>query len=239
MIIIVAIFVVLVIIIGSISSAIQNNSTSAQATSTADAQQTACCVAPTLAPTDIPTQAPTIAPTAKPQPVALGKQAVIGNTVAAFNAKYGNPTSHSSNGDGSITYSYGAVAKDIGQISVVTFPNSQRIFGIILAPSGSSWDAVTAYTTCLTFDPEDSTVGTGHSVQDLTGTDVGLFQDGKSTELANSLPANDFINQDSSSSVPPGTFSLLFSYVAGSNGTQADACSTVVGEESTSSLTQN
>ncbi len=195
----------------------------------------------TTAATSAPSQATTVpTATSTPKPSSsLGNEAVIGNTVAVFNAKYGNPVNQTTNQNGSVTYKYQDLTSNIGALDVITFSNSQTIYGIVLAPpAGQEWDATTTLSVCIAFIPDDSKLDQPSNVQDASGTSVGLFQAGSSKELANSLPASDFYEEDSGNSVTPGTFSMLYAYVAGSNGTEVDTCSVAVGKQTTSSLTQ-
>lgn len=231
---IIAAVVVVIVIISAISSAVQDNNSSTKANpTTAPAQSQA-------APTDVPTQAPTAAPTTKPKPT-LGSQTAVGNTVDAFTAKFGSSASQKSDSNGGTTFQYQNVNNNVGTMDVITFPNSQTlVLGVVLAPpAGQSWDATTALTVCISFIPEDGKIDNPKSITDSAGIDVGLYQGGSSVELADTLPSSDFLNADTGSTVTPGTFSTIYSYVAGSNGTQVDACGIQVGVQSTTTLSQN
>lgn len=222
-------------VIGSLASAFNSKTSANQPTAAPTGQQQAQA---TTAPTSAPTQAPTKAPTAKPK-ATLGNQIVPGVSINAFIAKYGSPASQNTGSNGTTTYSWQNVSNNIVQMNVLTFPNSQTVLGVILgAPNGQTWDATTALTNCVAFVPEDGKLDNPKAITNSSGVQVGLYQGGSSIELANALPASDFVDADTQSTVTPGTFSFLYSYVAGSNGTQVDACSIAVGQQTTTSLTQ-
>ncbi len=224
--------VVLILVVASAANA--NKST---ATPTA--------VAPTATPiivnsqaTDTPipaTDTPTPKPTSAPKNT-VGSQSVIGTTLSSFNAKYGQPYDHSVNANGTTTYKYQGPNNNISQINVFTYPNSDRIYAIIAGANAQNWDATTALTVCIAFIPEDAKLDQATSVQ-KSGVDVGLYQPGTSVELMNTLPASEFVDADSGATVKPGTYSVLYSYVSGSSGTEVNACSVAVGKQTTTSLT--
>src|SRR5450755_2999214 len=153
----------------------------------------------------IPTALPTATSASKNT---VGSQAVIGTTLDAFTTKHGQPFDTKTNTNGTTTYKFHGTDGKIAEIDVLTYPNSQRIYAIIIGtPNNQSWDALTTLTECIAFLPEDVKLEIGKTVKNASGVDVGLYQPGSSVELKNTLPSSDFVDADTGSTVKPGTFS--------------------------------
>ncbi len=179
-----------------------------------------------------PTATPIPTPTDTPVPAI--NQAVVGGTEAAFTAKYGDPTSSQTEQNGTQEILYYTGNSDIGGFGLVLLPGTITVYGIVIvAPTGQSWDATTATTVCISYLPSDSKLDQPQDVTDSTGSVVGVLEDGYSAELANSLSPAYFNDGNSSSLVKPGTFSIKFTYVNGSDNT-ATACAIRLGIQSTS-----
>ena len=212
---------------GIASMAMQSNATAT--TTNTSVQQQATSV-PAM-PTQLPTATLTLEPVAT-----LGSQTVVGNMSEAFLAKYGSPASQNNGANGGTVYKYQNINNDIGELDLYQIPDGRYIYGVIIGPNTGNWDAITAIDTCIKFVPGDSKLDQASQVTNSAGVQVGLYQTGYSAELAHALTADAFIDQDSNAQIKAGTFSIIFSYVAGSNGTLSDACSVMIGQQSHHSL---
>ena len=218
---VIIIFVLTSAIVGAVTPAAPSqNNTSTPAPTQPAAQQNS---QPTQAPAT-PTQAP------KSQ---IGAQVVVGGTDSSFIAKYGQPTSRTTS-NGSPVLMFNTGDNNIGQFGIVLVPGTHTVFGVVIGPpSTSSWDAITANTTCINYVPDDSKLDPPKNVTDSSGNNVGLYQSGYSAELANSLSSSLFLDAAGNNPVKAGTFSIKYNY-SDSSGTQANLCTIRLGEQSTS-----
>jgi len=169
-------------------------------------------------PASTPTSKPTIAPSTGPT--------VLGGTLGAFVAKFGQPNDHSSDGqphlqrypDSNIDYLI--LQQAPGQNSY-----SQTIASVtVQADEGKPWDITTAEANCRSFMPSDAVfqkrIDIAGSASQLGSFDMGYF----SATLAKEFTADQFTDANQNP-VKPGLFDINYLYNATNDFSHINSCS--------------
>jgi hypothetical protein len=212
------------LIVGSISLLTARGGASAngiaQATST-PREQTATAAGPT----------PPTGPTATPLPTKPVSLATVGGTEAGFTAVYGKPTSTGvDSGNNLPTVDYRG-AGPIGGITIELDSTKSYVVGVVITPPPNTpFDATALQVISPHFAPPDATYDSAAPITNGSNVEVGLFQLGHSTLLANTIPESAFTDTQGTA-VTAGTFSVEIYYLEGASGKLAYAVSLRLGNQ--------
>jgi len=215
--------VLVVLIMGSISLLTTRGGASANATAqtTATPRLTATPAGPT----------PTTGPTATPLPTKPVNLATVGGAEAGFTAVYGKPTGTGvDSGNNLPTVDYKG-AGPIGGITIELDSTKSYVVGVVITPpQNAPFDATNLQVISPHFAPPDATYDTAAPITNGSNEEVGLFQLGHSTVLANTIPESAFTDT-TGQLVTAGTFCVEIYYIEGASGKLAYAITLRLGNQ--------
>jgi hypothetical protein len=216
-----AALVIILVVIGGI---IYNTASSSPGTppvpSQASQQQT--LPAATTRPASPPAASPT------PLPASSGP-AILGATLSAFVARYGQPNQHSMPASHTYYFSlYGTPGQDDLTVMLI---DGQHVDAVTVAsPTGAGWDESTAIAACLAFAPSDAVYQRQMIQTDATGALQDIQRVYLSPSLAQVFPASMFPDEHGNQATP-GTIGLVLDDNLGNTNSFID-CTLQVGLQS-------
>ena len=175
-----------------------------------------------------PTAKPKPAPTSQPAHVpATNGPAVLGGTLGAFVAKYGQPNDHTQ-AKANLYHFQRHAGSNIDFLIIMIDTGTQKVINITAQASDvqpAGWSTSQATTICSGFFPPDAVYQSQVTLSNGTGYDKIYY----SASLANVFPASEF-SDASQNPVKPGTFDVQ--YLTKSNNT-IDSCNILPGTSQT------
>lgn len=172
------------------------------------APRTTVAASPTPKKTPTP-RPPTPTPTPKPK-VGLD-DAVIGGTVAAFSAAYGQPINAQAE-NGIEIYTYAGQGQQ-QTITIFVYQATKYVYGVEVQAI-TAWSDAIATITCHIFDPTDFVDGDTEDLHDGQGDVVGIYQKSFSAKLGGAVDARLFVDNQGNP-VKPGTFGINYYFLNG------------------------